>query len=76
MVSRARLVAGKPTSLADVGYIHVGVDDGWQACGTGWDKSFHAQDGTPLVNLTKFPNLTSMVAYGHSKKLLMVLKPN
>ena len=28
VTSRARKVAGKPTSLADLGYSHVGVDDG------------------------------------------------
>ena len=66
-----RLVDGKAASLADMGYFHVGVDDGWQACGTGWDKSFHAQDGSPLVNRTKFSDLQSLVSYGHSHKLKM-----
>ena len=50
VTSRSRLVAGTPTSLADLGYKHVGVDDGWQACKMGKDCSFHAADGTPLVN--------------------------
>ena len=77
VASRKRLVDGKPTSLLDLGYGRVGLDDGWQACGSGWapagssSKSFHAQDGTPLVNTTKFPSLKQLVEYGHSKGLLM-----
>ena len=32
-------------SLLDVGYAHVGLDDYWQACGTGADGSFHTAVG-------------------------------
>ena len=55
----------------DVGYNHVGVDDGWQVCGTGVDGGFHAPDGTPILNTTKFHDLKGTVAYGHSKGVLM-----
>lgn len=59
-------------SLLDLGFSDVGVDDGWQACGTGRTldnhTSFHAADGTPLVNKTKFPSVQDMVAYGHKHK--------
>ena len=48
VTSKARTVDGVPTSLADLGYKHVGVDDGWQACNTGKDCSFHAADGKRL----------------------------
>jgi hypothetical protein len=65
------MVAGKPTSLADLGYAHVGVDDGWQQCQKGKDCSFHADDGTPLVNATKFPDLGALVKYGDSKGVLL-----
>lgn len=71
LASRKRLVDGQPTSLADLGYGRLGIDDGWQACGTGWKGSFHAQDGTPLVNKTKFPDLKSMVDYGHGQGVKM-----
>ena len=51
------------------------MDDGWQACGTGRSldnhSSFHAPDGTPLVNKTKFPDVKAMVAYGHKKGVTM-----
>merc|ERR1719469_1328571 len=71
MTSRARLVDGKPTSLADLGYVHIGIDDNWQACGTGWQGSFHAQDGTPLVNTSRFPDLKALVNYGNNKGVKM-----
>ena len=71
ITGRSREVDGKPTSLADLGYVHVGIDDGWQACGTGYKGSFHAEDGTPLVNTTKFPSLKSLVSYGSEKGLKM-----
>ena len=29
-------------------------------CGTGWNKTFHAADGTPLVNLNTFPNIAQL----------------
>ena len=32
-------------SLWEVGYTHVGIDDGWQACGTGFNGSFHDVHG-------------------------------
>ena len=67
LVDRSRLVSGKPTSLLDLGYTSVGLDDAWQACGTGINGSFHDKDGNPLVNLATFPNLTAMNAYAHSK---------
>ena len=53
------------TSLASLGYATAGLDDAWQACGTGVNNSFHDINGTPLPNTTTFPNLKSMVAYGH-----------
>jgi alpha-galactosidase len=71
MTSRKRLVDGMPTSLSDLGYGRVGIDDNWQACGTGYKGSFHAQDGTPLVNASRFPDLKSLVDYGHGKGVKM-----
>ena len=32
---------GAPTSLVQLGFDHIGLDDGWQACGQGVNKSFH-----------------------------------
>ena len=69
--SRSRKVDGAPTSLADLGYKRVGVDDGWQACKKGKDCTFHADDGAPVVNTTKFPDLKALVKYGEAKEVLV-----
>ena len=65
LVEKRRYGGGDPISLADLGYATAGLDDAWQACGTGINGSFHAADGTPLVNSTTFPNMGAMVEYGH-----------
>ena len=39
-----------------------GLDDFWQACGTGVNGSFHSVNGTPLINLTRFPDSKSSSA--------------
>ena len=45
------------TSLADLGYATAGLDDAWQACGTGVDGSFHDANGAPLVNTNRWVTL-------------------
>lgn len=69
MSRRSRLVAGHKTSLADLGYIHIGLDDNWQACGKGVHGSFYSEDGDPLVNLATFPNMKGMVDHAHERGL-------
>ena len=64
--NRSRFVDGKKMSLADLGYISVGLDDAWQACGTGVNGSFHDAEGNPLVDTKKFPSMKNMTDYGHS----------
>lgn len=71
MVNRSRTVNGVPTSLLDLGYNDCGLDDNWQACGTGVDNSFHDAQGNPLINLSLFPDMKSMTDYGHSKGVTM-----
>lgn len=53
-------------SLAALGYATAGLDDAWQACGTGVDGSFHGINGAPLVNTTTFPSMGDMVKRGHA----------
>jgi alpha-galactosidase len=69
MVSRSRFVDGVPTSLCDLGYCDVGLDDNWQLCGTYGDASnynFHDESGAPVVNLDLFPDMKAMTDYAHS----------
>lgn len=64
--ARTRTVNGAPTSLLDLGYINMGLDDNWQDCGAGNLSAFHNTDGLPVVNLDRFPDMHSMVDYAHS----------
>lgn len=60
---------GNPTSLCDLGYCDVGLDDNWQDCGSPMAASgmnYHDVDGNPLVNLTSFPDMKKMVNHAHS----------
>jgi alpha-galactosidase len=50
LTSRARTVDGKNTSLADVGYVHVGIDEGWEGCNEGVDGTQHDAAGLPVIN--------------------------
>jgi hypothetical protein len=68
--ARSRTVNGVPTSLADLGYMDVGLDDAWQLRNSGPNGvGFHDRQGRPIVNTTRFPSLQAMVAYAHSKNL-------
>lgn len=49
-------------SLLDVGYSFANLDDGWQACGQGENGGFHDADGNPMMDLAKFPNVSSMTS--------------
>ena len=69
MRDRSRLVDGVPTSLLDVGYSRVGLDDGWQACGAGINGSFHDAHGIPIVNGSRFPDVAAMSDKAHSQGL-------
>ena len=48
---------GKPTSLLELGYNRIGLDDAWQACGKGVNGSFHDAHGTPLIRPDRFPDM-------------------
>ena len=58
-------------SLLDFGYDSIGLDDGWQACGTGVNGSFHSSAGKPLVDHKKFPSMKSFVDYAHKRNVKM-----
>ncbi|CAK0838856.1 unnamed protein product [Prorocentrum cordatum] len=69
LADESRLVDGSPTSLRDLGYDTVGLDDSWQDCGAGLNHSFHSPDGWPLVNKAKFPDLEQMNRFARSRGL-------
>lgn len=52
-------------SLLDLGYINVGLDDAWQACGEGLYGGFHDEAGNPIIDTTKFPDMASMNDKAH-----------
>ena len=67
MVSRERTVDGVPTSLCDLGYCDVGLDDNWQDCGAGdANYTFHLDDGSPVVDLSLFPDFKQMTDHAHA----------
>lgn len=57
------------SSLLELGYVGVGLDDNWQACGKGFNGTFHAADGSPMWNNATFPDPAAMVTKAHSLKL-------
>ena len=69
LTSLSRLVDGAPTSLASLGYTNLGIDEGWEACGQGWNHTQHTAAGWPVVDTGKFPDMNATTAYIHSKGL-------
>ena len=72
LASRKRQVDGVPTSLADLGYRDVGLDDAWQLCGSYGDEEFtyHASDGLyPVVNRSRFSDMEALTNYAHALNL-------
>jgi hypothetical protein len=65
----SRNVNGKPTSLLELGYDYVGLDDGWMKCNSGpGGQGYHDADGNPIVDDKKFPGgLLPLNQYGKSK---------
>jgi len=66
MVSKKRTVDGVPTSLCDLGYCDVGLDDNWQDCSGGTDGNhYHDSNGNPVMNYDRFPDMKKMVDHAH-----------
>ncbi|KAG8463385.1 hypothetical protein KFE25_004896 [Diacronema lutheri] len=68
VAARDRRVDGVPTSLCDLGYCDVGLDDGWQLCGDYGPShfTFHQPSGAPVVNRSRFPDFEAMTARAHA----------
>ena len=48
---------GAATSLADLRYGRVGIDDGYQECGKGAGGTFHDKAGHPIIDTQRFPDM-------------------
>jgi hypothetical protein len=53
------------TSLLDLGYDGVGIDEGWEGCGEGVNHTQHGAGGRPTVDISTFGDLTQLVANLH-----------
>ena len=73
LTAKNRTVEGfdHPVSLCDLGYCMVGIDEGWEGCGLGVNKTQHYLNGTPATNPTLFPDMPGLVRYGHAHGLKM-----
>jgi hypothetical protein len=62
------LFVGVPTSLQDLGYSDVGLDDAWQLCGsyTSEAYTYHDETGAPVIDYTKFPDFKALTDHAHS----------
>ena len=71
ITDRSRTVFGRPTSLAELGYVGVGLDDNWQQCGSygASQYTYHSEEGRPLVNRARFPDLIAMTNKAHALNL-------
>lgn len=71
VAARDRHVDGEPTSLLDLGYGNVGLDDGWQLCGKYGPEGFTFHDalGSPIVNRSRFPDFEALTAHAHAQGL-------
>lgn len=65
MVDRSRLVDGEPTSLLDLGYSDVGLDDNWQLCGDYDGYTYHERSLFPVVNRERFWDFEKMTRKAH-----------
>jgi len=68
MVRKDNTVDGVPTSLCDLGYCDVGLDDNWQACGKYGSEgyTYHQEDGSPVINHDRFPDFKNMTDHAHN----------
>lgn len=69
IVSKKRKVDGVPTSLCDLGYCDVGLDDNWQDCHAGQKYRYHDDSGIPVINRERFPDMIAMTSHAHKLNL-------
>lgn len=67
-LAKERTLSGPFRSLADAGYVDVGLDWGY-GNRSGYDGSCHTKSGHMVVNHTKFPSFNRMTDTAHSLNL-------
>merc|ERR1719272_76196 len=60
-----------PTSLYDVGFHTIGIDEGWEGCGQGVNHTQHDAKGNPVIDTKKFPDMAGLGSAGHAKNVKM-----
>ena len=73
LIRRRHEIEGKPTSLLDLGYDSIGLDDGWQLCNLhatpANPHAYHTPSGAPVVDTEIFPDFAAMNRLAHSLNL-------
>ena len=66
---KSYMLNGVSTSIADLGFTDIGLDDNWQNCSSRGSQDYTYHDpvtGAPMVRLDTFPDLKAMTDYAHS----------
>ena len=66
-IIEAQIDALVSSGLVAAGYVEIGIDEGWEGCGRGVNGSYHDKDGTPLVDLDRFPDMAALVKKAGAK---------
>ena len=49
----------------------MGIDEGWEGCGQGVNKTQHDANGNPVINTYRFPDMAKLVEFGHNAGVKM-----
>lgn len=68
MIAMAAPFPGTNVSLKSLGFKDVGLDDVWQLCGSYGPENYtyHDTDGNPVVDTSRFPNMSALPATAHA----------
>ena len=72
LADRSRTIDGRKASLADIGYSDIGIDDGWQKCGSYGPEEYryHSALGDPVLDDSKWPlGMNHLTDLAHSLNL-------
>ena len=70
-------MASPPASLCDLGYCSAGLDNNWNKCQSkvaGAEYAYHYNNGSPAVDTSRFPSMSSMTQKAHGLGLTVSWK--